>query len=103
MEIEIKPEDLSLFLEKIGPNNINRIEVFGINEDGSREKIDLSEYSSAQKKNLPSLEGRLFYTVSLSSYSIVVFKCFCHYFFPKIRLPISAQTFKYSFKASVSN
>lgn len=31
MEIEIKPEDLSYILEKIGPNNINRIEVFGIN------------------------------------------------------------------------
>lgn len=44
MEIEIKPEDLSLFLDKIGPNNINRIEVFGIKDDGSREKIDLSEY-----------------------------------------------------------
>lgn len=54
MEIEIKPEDLSLFLEKIGPDNINRIEVFGINEDGSREKINISEYISAQKKNLPS-------------------------------------------------
>lgn len=54
MEIEIKPEDLSLFLEKIGPNNINRIEVFGINEEGSREKINISEYISAQKKNLPS-------------------------------------------------
>lgn len=54
MEIVIKPEDLSLFLEKIGPNNINRIEVFGINEDGSREKINISEYISAQKKNLPS-------------------------------------------------
>lgn len=62
-----------------------------------------SEKIVPQKKNLSSLEGRLFYTVSLSSYSIVVFKCFCHYFFPKIRLPISAQTFKYSFKASVSN
>ncbi|MEE1448499.1 hypothetical protein [Faecalitalea cylindroides] len=44
MEIEIKPEDLSLFLDKIGSNNINRIEVFGIKDDGSREKIDLSEY-----------------------------------------------------------
>lgn len=44
LEIEIKPEDLSLFLEKIGPDNINRIEVFGINEDGSREKINISEY-----------------------------------------------------------
>ena len=54
LEIEIKPEDLSLFLEKIGPNNINRIEVFGINEDGSREKINISEYILAQKKNLPS-------------------------------------------------
>lgn len=54
LEIEIKPEDLSLFLEKIGPDNINRIEVFGINEDGSREKINISEYISAQKKNLPS-------------------------------------------------
>lgn len=54
MEIEIKPEDLSLFLEKIGPNNINRIEVFGVNDDGSREKINISEYTSAQKKNLPS-------------------------------------------------
>lgn len=103
MEIVIKPENLLIILEKIGFNNINRIEVFGINEDGSREKIDISEFILTQKKNLPSLEGRLFYTVSLSSYSIVVFKCFCHYFFPKIRLPISAQTFKYSFKASVSN
>ncbi|WP_302955134.1 hypothetical protein [Faecalitalea cylindroides] len=54
MEIEIKPEDLSLFLEKIGPNNINRIEVFGVNDDGSREKINLSEIIQAQKKNLPS-------------------------------------------------
>ena len=54
MEIEIKPEDLSLFLDKIGPNNINRIEVFGIDEDGSREKINISEYISVQKKNLPS-------------------------------------------------
>ena len=54
MEIQINPEDLSLFLDKIGPNNINRIEIFGINEDGSREKIDLSEFISAQKKNLPS-------------------------------------------------
>lgn len=44
MEIEIKPDDLSLFLEKIGPNNINRIEVFGVNDDGSREKINMSEY-----------------------------------------------------------
>lgn len=44
LEIEIKPEDLSLFLDKIGPNNINRIEVFGIKDDESREKIDLSEY-----------------------------------------------------------
>lgn len=44
MKIEIKPEDLSLFLEKIGPNNINKIEIFGINEDQSREKIDPSEY-----------------------------------------------------------
>lgn len=54
LEIEINPEDLSLFLDKIGLNNINRIEVFGINEDGSREKIDISEFISAQKKNLPS-------------------------------------------------
>ena len=54
LKIEIKPEDLSLFLDKIGLNNINRIEVFGINEDGSREKIDISEFISAQKKNLPS-------------------------------------------------
>lgn len=54
MEIEIKPEDLSYILEKIGPNNINRIEVFGINDDGSREKINISEYISVQKKNLPS-------------------------------------------------
>lgn len=54
LEIEIKPENLLIILEKIGPNNINRIEVFGINEDGSREKIDLSEFISAQKKNLPS-------------------------------------------------
>ena len=44
MEIEIKPEDLSIFLEKIGPDNINRIEVFGINDDGSREKVNISEY-----------------------------------------------------------
>lgn len=44
LEIEIKPDDLSLFLEKIGPNNINRIEVFGVNDDGSREKINMSEY-----------------------------------------------------------
>lgn len=44
LEIEIKPEDLSLFLDKIGPNNINRIEVFGIKDDGSREKINISEY-----------------------------------------------------------
>lgn len=54
MEIEIKPENLLIILEKIGLNNINRIEVFGINEDGSREKIDISEFISAQKKNLPS-------------------------------------------------
>ena len=54
LEIEIKPEDLSYILEKIGPNNINRIEVFGIKDDGSREKINISEYISAQKKNLPS-------------------------------------------------
>ena len=65
MEIQIKPEDLSLFLEKIGPNNINRIEVFGVNDDGSREKINISEYISVQKKE-PALilEGRLFYTQS---------------------------------------
>lgn len=44
LEIEIDPEDLSLFLEKIGPNNINRIEVFGVNDDGSREKINIYEY-----------------------------------------------------------
>lgn len=44
LEIEIKPEDLSLFLDKIGSNNINRIEVFGIKDDGSREKINISEY-----------------------------------------------------------
>ena len=44
LEIEIKPEDLSFILEKIGPNNFNRIEVYGINDDGSREKIDPSEY-----------------------------------------------------------
>ena len=56
MEIEIKPEDLSLLLEKIGPNNINRIEVFGVNDDGSREKINISEYISVQKKNLPSYQ-----------------------------------------------
>ena len=54
LEIEIKPEDLSLFLDKIGPNNINRIEVFGIKDDGSREKIDISEFILTQKKNLPS-------------------------------------------------
>ena len=44
MEIEIKPEDLSYILEKIGPDNINRIEVVGINDDGSREKVNISEY-----------------------------------------------------------
>lgn len=54
MEIEIKPEDLPKILEKIGSNNINRIEVFGVNDDGSREKINISEYISVQKKNLPS-------------------------------------------------
>lgn len=54
MEIEIKPEDLPIILERIGSNNINRIEIFGINENGSKEKIDLSEFISAQKKNLPS-------------------------------------------------
>lgn len=54
MEIEIKPEDLSLFLDKIGTNNIDRIEIFGINDDGSKEKINLSEFILTQKKNLPS-------------------------------------------------
>lgn len=54
LEIEIKPEDLSYILEKIGPNNLNKIEVFGINDDGSKEKINISEYISSQKKNLPS-------------------------------------------------
>lgn len=54
MEIVIKPEDLSFILKKIGPNNINKIEVFGVKDDGSREKINISEYISAQKKNLPS-------------------------------------------------
>lgn len=44
LEIEIKPEDLPIILERIGLNNINRIEIFGINEDQSREKIDPSEY-----------------------------------------------------------
>lgn len=53
MEIEIKPEDLSLFLDKIGTNN-DRIEIFGINDDGSKEKINLSEFILTQKKNLPS-------------------------------------------------
>lgn len=53
MEIEIKPEDLSFILEKIGPN-LNKIEVFGINDDGSKEKINLSEIIQTQKKNLPS-------------------------------------------------
>lgn len=54
LEIEIKPEDLSLFLDKIGTNNIDRIEIFGINDDGSKEKINLSEFILTQKKNLPS-------------------------------------------------
>lgn len=54
MEIVIKPENLLIILEKIGFNNINRIEVFGFNEDGSREKIDISEFILTQKKNLPS-------------------------------------------------
>ena len=54
MEIEINPEDLPIILERIGPNNINRMEIFGINEDGLREKVDLYEFISAQKKNLPS-------------------------------------------------
>lgn len=53
LEIEIKPEDLSYILEKIGPN-LNKIEVFGINDDGSKEKINLSEIIQTQKKNLPS-------------------------------------------------
>lgn len=44
LEIEINPEDLPIILERIGLNNINRIEIFGINEDQSREKIDPSEY-----------------------------------------------------------
>lgn len=44
LEIEINPEDLPIILERIGLNNINRIEIFGINEDQSREKIDSSEY-----------------------------------------------------------
>ena len=70
LEIEIKPEDLSLFLDKIGLNNINRIDVFGINEDGSREKIDISEFISAQKKE-PALvmkAGFFTHSQSLSSY-----------------------------------
>lgn len=70
MEIEIKPEDLSLFLEKIGPNNINRIEVFGVNDDGSKEKINLSEIIQAQKKE-PALvmkAGFFTHSQSLSSY-----------------------------------
>ena len=44
MEIQINPEDLSLIIEKIGHKNINKIEIFGINEDGSKEKINISEY-----------------------------------------------------------
>lgn len=52
LEIEIKPEDLSYILEKIGPNNINKIEVFGINDDGSREKIDLSEFTPTLDKKI---------------------------------------------------
>lgn len=44
LEIQINPEDLSLIIEKIGHKNINKIEIFGINEDGSKEKIDESEY-----------------------------------------------------------
>ena len=52
MEIEIKPEDLPKILEKIGSNNINRIEIFGINEDGSREKIDLSEFTPTLDKKI---------------------------------------------------
>lgn len=66
MEIQINPEDLSLFLEEIGPNNINRIEVFGINEDGSREKINISEYISAQKKEPALIMKAGFFTHSQS-------------------------------------
>lgn len=54
MEIEIKPEYLSFILEKIGSDNINRIEVFGVNDDGSKEKINPYEFIQSQKKNLPS-------------------------------------------------
>lgn len=54
MEIFIKPEDLPIILEKIGHDNYDKIEVFGINDDGSKEKINLSEFILTQKKNLPS-------------------------------------------------
>ena len=54
LEIEINIEDLPLILKKITPMNIDCIELFGINEDGSTEKIDLSEFISEQTKNLHS-------------------------------------------------
>lgn len=54
LEIEISQEDLPIILEKIGHDNYDKIEVFGINDDGSKEKINLYEFVIEQKKNLPS-------------------------------------------------
>lgn len=43
MKIYIKPEQLTYFLELVGYDNINKIDVYGITEDDQLEKVSLEE------------------------------------------------------------
>lgn len=44
MELTIKQEELKTVLKKLGPENWDKIEVYGVLEDDSREKIDIHKY-----------------------------------------------------------
>lgn len=44
MEYEIKVNELLKILQRIGYENWDKVEIYGVLEDGSKEKIDIYEF-----------------------------------------------------------
>lgn len=44
MEYEIKIEELPKIIQRIGSENWDKVEIYGVLEDGSKEKIDIYEF-----------------------------------------------------------
>lgn len=41
MWIELEPKDFDVFLDKLKPENLEKIEIYGVLEDGTIERVEM--------------------------------------------------------------